>query len=304
MTTQAMQKTNGNGKAQSAPMTLKAYLESPTVKGKLAEVATRYLKPEDLVRFALMASSRQPDLLKCSHTSVLRALMDAAAMGIAPGGTMGRGYLVPRLNRKTGEMECTFDPGWRGLCDIARRGGKVKKIDAKVVYASDAFEYEEGTSQKLTHIPTLDATERGEIVAAYAIAKFDDGEMQIEVLTRADIEKIRNVSMAKSGPWASWFEEMARKSAVRRLCKYLPYDPMLEKALDHATDVESGERTQPDPIESTNQPRAKSLAASIRAKTQATVDGEVIEAAIESAPEEEQRQPEPPSDSSDGEPSA
>jgi recombination protein RecT len=253
--------------AKAAPMTLKAFLDSPGARGKLAEVASRYMRPDDLVRLTLMAASRQPEILKCSHHSILRALMDAAAMGIAPGGTMGRGYLVPRKNRSTQELEACFDPGWRGLCDIARRSGQVKKIDAKVVYAADLFEYEEGTTQTLKHIPTLDAEDRGEIVAAYAIAKFADGEMQIEVLTRKDIEKIKGTSMAKGGPWASWFDEMARKSAVRRLCKYLPYDPMLERALEHATDTESGIRTTIDPNAIAEQPRAKSLAESIRART-------------------------------------
>jgi hypothetical protein len=32
---------------------------------------------------------------------------------------------------------------------------------------------------------------------------------------------------------------MARKSAVRRLCKYLPYNPQLEKALEKATEADA-----------------------------------------------------------------
>lgn len=290
MTTQAIERTNGNGAVQkAAPQTLKAFLEGPGVKGKLAEVATRVLKPEDLVRLALMAASRQPELLKCSHTSILRALMDACALGIAPGGTMGRGYLVPRKNRSNGELEASFDPGWRGLCDIARRDPRVKKIDAKVVYDGEDFEYEEGTDQKLVHIPRLDLTGEEAVIAAYAMAKVDE-DWQIVVLRRSEIEKIRNTSASKGGPWASWYEEMAKKSAVRRLCKYLPYNPMLERAMEHATDAESGERTAPDPVATDKQPRAKSLAASLRQKAEheaeseappeepaVTADGEVVE---------------------------
>lgn len=270
----AIEKSNGNG-AKPAPLTLKAFLEGTGAKAKLGEVATKIMKPEDLVRLALMAASRQPDLLKCSHTSILRALMDAAALGIAPGGVMGRGYLVPRKNKKTGELECCFDPGWRGLCDVARRDTRVKKIDAKVVYEGDVFEYEEGTSQTLRHVPTLTAQERGKVVAAYAIAKVED-ELQIEVLTLADIEKIRKVSMAQSGPWSNWYEEMARKSAVRRLCKYLPYNPQLEKALEHATDVESGVRTTFDvtTVGDKPAPRTQALAASVAAKTAALKEPE------------------------------
>jgi recombination protein RecT len=165
--------------------------------------------------------------------------MDAATMGIMPGGTMGRGYLVPRKNKVTGTLEATFDPGYRGLIDIARRSGKVKAMDAKAVYQGDVFEYEEGLDKKLRHVPSLDAKTRGDIIAAYAIARFYEGDPQIEVLTRADIDKIRNSSASKNGPWLTWYEEMARKSAVRRICKFLPYDPVLEKAIELATAAES-----------------------------------------------------------------
>jgi recombination protein RecT len=236
---QEIRSTNGVG-ADNKPSTrtLRSFLEGDGAQAKLAEVASKFMQPADLVRLTLLAASRQPDLLKCSQTSILRALMDAATMGIMPGGTMGRGYLVPRKNKVTGTLEACFDPGYRGLIDIARRSGKVKAMDAKPVYQGDVFEYEEGLDKKLRHIPTLDAKIRGDIVAAYAIARFYEGDPQIEVLTRADIDKIRNSSASKSGPWATWYEEMARKSAVRRLCKLLPYDPVLERAIELATAAE------------------------------------------------------------------
>jgi recombination protein RecT len=236
---QEIQATTAAGDGKPGSRTLRSFLEGDAAQAKLAEVATKYMQPADLVRLTLLAVSRQPDLLKCTQTSVLRALMDAATMGIMPGGTMGRGYLVPRKNKVTGTLEATFDPGYRGLIDIARRSGKVKAMDAKAVYQGDVFEYEEGLDKKLRHVPSLDAKTRGDIIAAYAIARFYDGDPQIEVLTRADIDKIRNSSASKNGPWLTWYEEMARKSAVRRICKFLPYDPVLEKAIELATAAES-----------------------------------------------------------------
>jgi recombination protein RecT len=244
----------------TAPVTKRAptladFLNSPGARARLDEVATRFMRPEELIRLALMAASRNPDLLKCATHSILRSLMDAAACGIAPSGQMGRGYLVPRKNNKTGELEASFDPGWRGLADIAKRSGAVKRIDAKVVYEGDEFEYTEGTEQRLVHRPNLDLPDDDEeaaeqdqrrIICAYAIATFEGGEKQIEVLRKSDIERIRKVSAAQGGPWGSWYDEMARKSAVRRLCKYMPYDPMLERALDMVTDIETGQRTTVD----------------------------------------------------------
>jgi recombinational DNA repair protein RecT len=41
----------------------------------------------------------------------------------------------------------------------------------------------------------------------------------------SELTKIRNVSRAKnSGPWTQWTDEMYRKSAFRRLAKWLPMD--------------------------------------------------------------------------------
>lgn len=257
----AIEKANGNS---NPAMTLRAFLESPAAKAKLSEVASKVLRAEDLVRLALITLSRQPELAKCTQASVLRSLLDAASLGIAPGGVLGRGYLVPRKNRGTGQLECCFDPGWRGLIDIARRTGKIKRIEAHVVYQADQFDVGLGLHPTIHHIPALDVEERGGVVAAYAIAEFHDGAVQFEVLSAADLAKIRNSSASREGPWKSWPEEMARKSAVRRLCKYLPYDPLLERAVEHATDVESEDRITVD-VE-TREPRAKTLASAIRAK--------------------------------------
>lgn len=219
---------------------LATYLKSDAVKRKLAEAAGSFLKPEDLVRFTLLAASRSPKLLECTPESVLRALMDAAQLRIKPGGIMGRGYLVPRYNNKIGAQECCFDPGWRGLVDIARRSGKIKRIEAHVVHENDRFRYVCGISPILEHEPCLEG-DPGAIKMAYAIAELTDGSIQVEVVTRADLEKIRDTSAAKNGPWVDWPDEMCRKSAVRRLCKYLPYDDALDQAIEVSTRVDAPE---------------------------------------------------------------
>lgn len=265
MSTQMQRAANGG------PKSLKAFLESPDVAKKLGEVATQAMKAEDLIRLANMAASRQPELAKCAPHTVLRALMDAAALGIKPGGLMGRGYLVPRKNHKTGEMECCFDPGWRGLVDIARRGGKIRRIEAIVVYDNDEFSIVRDPFTRVHHSPTEGET--GNIRAAFAIAEFTDGATQIEVVMKRDLDKIRRSSASQNGPWATWPEEMSRKSAVRRLCKYLPYDPMLEKALEAATDADTDmpvdiSVASPEPAK----PRSKQLAEKVRQKAQAQAE--------------------------------
>lgn len=281
--------TNNGGamtKASGGSKDLRAFLESPAVQAKLKEVATAHMKPEDLTRLALLALSRQPDLVKCSQHSILRSLMDAAALGIKPGGLMGRGYLVPRYNNKTKQLECQFDPGWRGLCDVAKRSGAVKKIAAHAVYENDFYEVEFGTEEKLTHKPATH--DRGKVIGAYAVAFFDDGTTQFESLDATDLAKIRAVSKATTGPWGSWEEEMSRKSAVRRLCKYLPYSDSLERALEAATDAETEQPIGRDvaALDTPTQSRGKALTQKIKANA---ADNAAIDLDL---PPEEQADPE------------
>jgi recombination protein RecT len=266
---------NGNGqiqqRGQAAQPTLKSFLESPAVKAKLAEVANKVMKPEDLIRMALMAISRNPDIAKCTQASIVRSLIDAAELGIQPGGTMGRGYLVPRKNTKVqpAVTECCFDPGWRGLIDVARRSGLIARIEAHVVYQKDVFRVAYGVESKIVHEPMLDG-EAGPIVAAYAVAFFKDGTYQAEVLRKADIDKIRGSSASANGPWAKWYDEMARKSAVRRLCKYLPFDSLLEKALESATEADAEDPMVQDVDVVLEQRPAKGAALADKIRSRAT----------------------------------
>lgn len=287
---------NGGAPIQETPKyanTLQAFLDRKDVRATLAQVAEKFMKPEELVRLALMAASRNQDLLKCSPESILRCLMDAAAMGIVPGGSNGRGYLIPRQNKHTKKLEATFDPGWRGFEDIARRTGKVHHFDAHEVYAADEYDVKLGDNPSITHIPNYDAEDRGAIVAGYAIAYYTDGSKQLEPLSKKDIASIRAVSAAGAGgPWGKsegggpWEGEMVRKSCVRRLCKHLPvYDPIMEKALAMTADLDIDAKPAL-PSGMTPGDTASLEAALMGGTTHDAATGEVIEAKAEPEPKE------------------
>jgi recombination protein RecT len=229
----------------------------------LAQFASGFMKPESMIRMAQIAFSKSPVLAKCTLSSILRSLMDAASLRVKPGGLNGRGYLVPRKNNKTNPptWECHFDPGWRGLVDVARRSGKVKALGAQVVRAGDYFEYGYDPLPVLKWKPLRGlATDRvdkdgvveGErpIIAAFAVAQLEDDAIQIEVLEGEDLKQIKASSAAgDSGPWADWESEMCRKSAVKRLCKYLPvpddFDD-LDKAMAFSDGADIGTRVPID----------------------------------------------------------
>ena len=55
------------------------------------------------------------------------------------------------------------------------------------------------------------------------MATLKGGMTQFEVMSKADVDAIRSVSKSKdNGPWVTNYPEMARKTVLRRLVKYLP----------------------------------------------------------------------------------
>lgn len=208
-------------------------------KPSLAGVLPRHLTPDKLVRVALMATSRTPLLLECTPGSILLGVMQAAALGLEVGGVLGHGYLVPFKNRR-GVYEAQFVPGYRGLIDLARRSGHVAIIEARVVLSDDReFDYDLGLDRKLVHRP---GEGRGDMTHVYAIARFRGGDLAFEVMTLAQVEAIRKRSRASdSGPWVTDFHEMARKTVVKRLCKYLPLSVEMAAAVELDNRAETGE---------------------------------------------------------------
>lgn len=211
-------------------------------KSRLAEVAPKHLTPDRMVRIALAATSREPKLLQCSPQSILKSVMKAAQLGLEPGGALGEGYLVPFRNKHTKKLECEFIAGYRGLITLARRSGQILSVEAHAVYAKDGFDYRVTDERTiLTHQPCWD-DERGALVRVYAIARMRDTPLpQIEVMTRKQVDGIRARSQSGASdfsPWRSDFDEMARKTVVRRICKYLPLSPEAREAMEVADKVE------------------------------------------------------------------
>jgi len=216
--------------------TFEALLNRPDFQEKLQTVLPKHMTPKRVVQIALLAMSRQQTLYECTPASILNSVMKAGELGLDCVGTLGQGYLVPFWNSRIRAMECQFIPGYQGLITLARRSGQIKKIEARIVREGDAFRARYGTNAEIIHEPKIPPT--GAPVAYYAVATLSDGTSQFEIMTLDEIEQIKSRSQSKNrngeivGPWATDFDEMAKKTVVRRLCKYLPLSPEIEKALE------------------------------------------------------------------------
>lgn len=232
---------------------LKALCDS--IAPKVASVLPKHLTPERMLKTVQIAASKNPKLLQCTKLSLATAIMGASELGLDCSGTLGSAYLVPY------GKEATLLIGYRGLIDLARRSGKIRSIEARLVYEDDTFDLDFGRTPMLIHKPDFTAERSDDkIVLVYARARLaDQEEPQVEVMSKAEIDAIRKRSRAgSSGPWVTDYGEMARKTVVRRLCKYLPMSVEVERAFQ-IEDSQEGDRLVAHVIRPAEQADAQSF---------------------------------------------
>jgi len=183
---------------------------------------------EHFARALLTQFKKIPKLQDCTKDSIGSAVVMAASLGLNLG-VNGAGWLIPY------GKECVLVIGYLGMVDLCYRSGKVESISADVVFKGDLFEYEQGLTPKLKHIPKLEG-DRGKVYAVYACAKIKGGGSVFVVMSKEDVMKVKKASKgaAKSdSPWNGDFEsEMWKKTAIRRLTKILPKDTEIARVLE------------------------------------------------------------------------
>lgn len=216
---QLANKASRSNNAPASPAnTIAAYLKK--MGPEIEKALPSHMNPDRMARIALTTIRSNPKLLEASVPSLLGAVMQAAQLGLEPG-LVGHCYLIPFKNGKTGQTDVQFIIGYKGMIDLARRSGQIENIYSHAVFEQDEFEYELGLHPKLVHKPATG--ERGKMTHVYAVAHFKDGGYQFEVMDMQEIEKRRGRSKSKNnGPWVTDFEEMAKKTVIRHMWKYLP----------------------------------------------------------------------------------
>lgn len=216
-------KENAIQAAQSAqvsqkPKKMQDYIKK--MQGEIAKALPSVLTPERFTRITLSALSTNAKLAETTPQSFLGAMMTAAQLGLEPNTPLGQAYLIPYRNH--GVLECQFQLGYKGLIDLAYRSGEVSTIQAHVVYENDEFEYELGLEPKLRHVPAK--SDRGDPVFFYAVFRTKDGGYGFDVMSVDDVRAhAKKYSKAYSnGPWQTNFEEMAKKTVLKRVLKYAP----------------------------------------------------------------------------------
>lgn len=179
------------------------------------------------IRTTLTAINSNPDLLQADRRSLLEAATKAAQDGLVPDGREGAFSIfnakVKRNGREIYIKKVQWMPMVFGIIKKVRNSGEIKMLTARVVYGGDKFRYwVDDTGEHIEYEPA-DEQDLNIIRRVFAMAITKDGALQVEPMTVAQIEQVRASSKTpNSGPWRDWWDQMALKTAIRRLSKRLP----------------------------------------------------------------------------------
>jgi len=177
----------------------------------------KHLPPERFFRVVLTAVQLNPDLLACNRMSLFNSALRCAQDGLLPDGR--EAALVPFKDK------VQYLIMYQGILKRFRNSGQFKWIGTGIVREGDQFEYwVDETGPHFKHVPTFDENPDKKIICVYAAATTKDDAPFFRPLSLADINKRRNMSRGtrEDAPWKQWWEEMAQKTAIRVLSRYLP----------------------------------------------------------------------------------
>lgn len=183
----------------------------------------------DTGAFLAAVRAALPRLVRCTPASLLQALLTCARFGLIPD---GRHAVIKREGALA-----VFVPMYQGYVELMYRSGRVGSVHVGMIHAGDEWDYEPTAPAPLdfTHKPALDLSreERGKPILAYAFCWMAGGaRSQVVILTREDAEEIRDEyseayrRAEETGRcdsfWHLRFDDMWRKSGLRRLHKVVP----------------------------------------------------------------------------------
>jgi len=181
-----------------------------------------HIPAERFIRTTVTAIQNSPDILECTKASILTSCMKAAQDGLV---LDGREAALVKYNVKEGDKwvaKAQYMPMIAGVMKLVRNSGQLSSLTAQVVYSGDKFSYNPASGEAPNHEPDWFG-KRGTVIGVYAVARLKDGSVVVEVMSRDDVEAIRARSKGKDkGPWVTDWNEMARKTVIRRISKYLP----------------------------------------------------------------------------------
>ena len=193
---------------------LAAQVRSDEFKQQAGMLLPETVPASRFTRTLVTALLQNPALADVDRDSFFASALKAAADGLLPDGR--EAALVPYKGK------CSYLPMIGGYRKIAGEHGWT--IETVAVRAKDEFSYSLGREPRVDHKPAPINTDRGELVAAYAIGRHRDGRRVIEVYEADKVAAAKGVAQTDR-VWKQWPEQMAEKTVGKRLFAKLPLDP-------------------------------------------------------------------------------
>jgi recombination protein RecT len=242
MGTEAIQKRNPAADKEAGLVEL-----VKSMQVELARALPKHLTADRMARIVtttLRQDAMKPSglrIIDCDRWSFAGAVMTAASLGLEVNTPLQHAYLIPRKIK--GENTCTLQIGYQGLLQLARQSGQIDAIWGHAVYQGDHFVQRLGLENTFEHEPKGEEDPK-KLTHVYACARLKNvKEPVFVILTRKQVDAAR----ARGGergfsPWDTDYVAMAQKTALRRLCKWLPLSLEMAQAVQLDEVQERGNR--------------------------------------------------------------
>lgn len=216
-----------------------------------------HIPVERFIRVVLTAVQMNSKLANADRQSLWTSCMKAAQDGLLPDGREGALVIYSTKVGADWIDKVVWMPMIAGLRKKVRNSDTITTWDVYAVHARDEFDFERGDNPFINHKPyfarslarSAEETDEaytarlkahidpGPLTAVYSIAVLKTGERSREVMSRAEIDYVRDTYAKKdrdgkfSPAWVKSYDEMAKKTVARRHSKVLPMSTDLDDLL-------------------------------------------------------------------------
>lgn len=177
-------------------------------------------------------------------TSVVRAVFNAATLGLMFGSTRGHAYLVPFKKAGSDVKLVNLIVGYRGYIELAYRSHFLRDVDTEVILKDEIFRHRmTEAGRRIRHdLPIGRVADKGggNLIGAYCLFHTRQDGYGISVVTKSEIDAVKK----DSDTWRYSFPAMARKTAIRRAAKNWSLTEQLSAAI-HLDDIADTGGEQP-----------------------------------------------------------
>lgn len=199
------------------------FLASDAVKANVMSVVGE----KDAQRFissVVSAVQTNPQLGECTNSSILSAALLGHSLNLPQSPQLGKFFLVPYKNNKTGNTEAQFMLSYKGYIELAMRSGQYKKIHVTEIKEGELKAYDP-IEDEYTFEPVTDLEKREKLntIGYYGYFILTNGYKKTLYWSKEKMEahaKKYSAAYRKgwdSSLWKTDFQSMAYKTILRQI---------------------------------------------------------------------------------------